>query len=134
MTQMKFKEEVLKNPAKPAAPKPWEGRPRGYVNADILKHEKDDYEQWRKEQPGEELWNMVCTLVEDGHRLSLGTDARGFKASATNIDGPIGSRGLCLSGYGSGADTALLSLLYKHYIKLDKEWGTGEAEGDDYIR
>jgi hypothetical protein len=116
------------------AAKEWSGAPRGYVNADLSKGEKEEFREWAQSTEGLSSWGMLCALCDDGYRVTVAQDAQGWKAAATNISGPISSRGLCLSGYASDAGTALLSLLYKHHVKLDGEWGTSESETGSFVR
>jgi len=129
------KQQRLPESDKPAkAAKPWQGAPRGYVNADISKAEREDFLAWYERGKGGLMWAALCEMLDNGYRVSAGEGDKGFKASATNVEGPMGSRGMCLSGYGSDAQKALAALLYKHEVKLSGDWGEGEAEEDTYFR
>jgi hypothetical protein len=119
---------------KPRAEKPWSGAPRGYVNADLSKSEKGDYDAWQTGVGNSGLFDMLLALVDDGYRVAFSQDDKGFRATCTNVEGPLEARGLCLSGYGSDAFRAATSLLYKHYVKLAADWGAGDSEDDTYVR
>lgn len=126
--------DPLANVQKQKLDKPWQGAPRGYVNADINKEEKADFLQWYDENVGQDCWDHLCAMLDDGYRVTVSEGDKGFKASATNVEASMESRGLCLSGYGSDAQKALASLLYKHVVKLAGDWGTGESDGDTFFR
>jgi hypothetical protein len=114
--------------------KVWVGAPRGYVSSDLTRGEQQEFAQWRAEEAGEKGWHDLCSFVDDGYRVTMAEDAHGFKAAATNVSGPSGGRGLCLSGYASTAEGALLSLMYKHYVKLEREWPDPEVSDTEYFR
>jgi hypothetical protein len=127
--------EITGTEVKATAPaKPWSGAPRGYVNADISKAEATDYAVWWDTFQGQDAWDELVKLADNGYRITISEGEKGFKASATNVEGPMGSRGLCLSGYGSDAGRCLGSLLYKHLVKLSGDWGDGDAPEDTYVR
>lgn len=116
------------------ADKPWQGAPRGYVNADITRAEKEDYIAWFDTNRGQDTWDAMCKMLDDGYRISISEGDKGFKAICTNVAADPASRGMCLVGYGSDAEKALGSLLYKHLVKLAGDWGSGDNEDDTYFR
>lgn len=122
------------NDKQPQKDKPWTGQPRGYINADITRAEREDFLRWWDLNRGQDAWDIMCRMLDDGYRISCSENDKGFKASCTNVDGPPESRGMCLVGYGSDAEKSLGSLLYKHVVKLNRDWGSGDAEEDTYFR
>lgn len=132
---------IKKKPIPPASSdkgkgldRPWAGAPRGYINADITRAESADFTAWYDTWRGQDAWDSLCKLLDNGYRLTCVEGEKGFKASATNIEGPMPSRGMCLSGYGSDAEKALGSLFYKHLVKLSEDWGEGDSEDDTFFR
>jgi hypothetical protein len=69
-------------------------------------------------------------LVQEGYKVSLSEDAKNHSvvASMTDMDPMSIFWNACLTGRGKTVEQAVASLLYRHLIIADTEWGVFGAD------
>jgi hypothetical protein len=107
---------------------------RGYIRCDIARTERMDFEDWVKRLEPLEVFNLLLKLADSGYRVGFGAKGDDLMASLSNQDGPSETRGYVLTAFGSTAEQACQAVLYKHYVKLSQDWGSGEDEDDFHVR
>ena len=77
----------------------------------------------------EDAWEGLLDIIPEGYKLSISWDEKNdtFTASLTAGAGTGGNAGWCLTGRGASFDGAIISLGYKHFTKLRRDWGAGVA-------
>ena len=96
---------------------------RGYVRKDLSTEE--DVASFRLYEGKETDKSILVNLlgaVDNGYKVSLKIDGKGYKVEMFNLSGPEAARGFILSAYGSSARKAMTALWYKHYELLGEDW------------
>jgi|SRR5579872_6085664 len=96
---------------------------RGYVRCD-LQSEEDvaSFRQYESKVTGEGLLEDILRSVDNGYKVSLKIDGKGYKVELFNVSGPEEVHGYILSAYGSSVRKALTAVFFKHYEMLEEDW------------
>jgi hypothetical protein len=94
-----------------------------FVNVSLSKEQKLEVAKW--DVKGEVTFDIITKLVDDGFKLSISADKAHDCVGAYLTEGPnsSGNRKRCLSARGPDFFGALRSLVFKHSIILEGDWG-----------
>lgn len=97
-----------------------------FVNVSLSKEQKLEVAKW--DVKGEVTFDTITRLVDDGYKLSISADKAHDCVGAYLTEGAsaTGARKRCLSARGPDFFGALRSLIFKHSIILEGEWGDVE--------
>jgi len=97
-----------------------------FVNVSLSKEQKAEVAKWALK--GEVSFDTITRMVDDGFKLSFSADKAHDCVGAYLTEGPSasGARKRCLSARGPDFFGALRSLIFKHSIILEGEWGDVE--------
>lgn len=103
-----------------------------FVDVLLSKEQKEQVKLY--DVKGEQTFDVISKLIDDGYKLSVVADKQHDCVLATLTErGDIGgTRKRCLPARGPDLFGALRALVFKHAIILDGDWGTIENnnEGD----
>lgn len=94
-----------------------------FVDCLLSKEQKDALIKW--DVKGETTFDVITRLIDDGYKLSVVSDkAHDCVLASLTERGELGGiRKRCLPARGPDFFGALRSLVYKHSIVLDGDWG-----------
>jgi len=95
-----------------------------FVSVELSKEQKDLLRKWDPKY--ERTVDEITRLVGDGFKLSIWGD-KAHDCCGSTLTSPKrvdGTRQKCLSARGPDFLSALKSLVYKHQVVLDGDWGT----------
>ena len=123
-----------KQNTQPQQPKARQVPFRGYIRCEIARSERAEFEAWLAQSPPPDVFDLLLKLADSGYRVGFGAKGDDLMASLSNQDGPEATRGYVLTAFGSSAEQACQAVLYKHYVKLAEDWGSGGDEDDFHVR
>jgi len=97
---------------------------KGYAQILISSEDEELIEAWLEGNP---LWATLVDAIDSGYKFSLTYNVKGKSYIATlygasERTGP--NHGWSLSGFGNEAESAVISLLFKHFhVKEGMDWG-----------
>lgn len=102
---------------------------KGYVNWTLSEQHKATFKKWLETEP--KIDELIQKVTEDGYDLKIRYDAYNACMSAqlycTNV--LDGNAGWCLSMRSSDWYTAVLRVLYVHFVALEEVWSDNSAAG-----
>lgn len=117
---------------KPAKKAQW----LGYHRVNLSKADEAAFELWRV---GETVrWEDIGILSNAGYKFSLSWDDyhQGISASLYCTQAKMDWAGYSLTAWAGDAESAVLLLLYKHYVMCEEEWDIAldrsENQGSSY--
>jgi hypothetical protein len=101
-----------------------------FVNVVLSKDQKTELLKW--DVKGEVTFDVISKLVDDGYKLSISADkAHDCVGAYLTSPGNGGvDRKQCLSARGPDMFGAFRSLIFKHAIILEGDWGSVENDGE----
>ncbi len=103
---------------------------KGFVSCELNAADKAALEQGAMAY--DDAWEGLLDIIPEGYKLSISYDDKTdcFIASLTAGAGTGANAGWCLTGRSSGFDGAVVSLAYKHFTKLSRDWTTGAGTAE----
>lgn len=100
---------------------------KGFVSCELTVEDKKALREGAMSY--EDAWEGLLDIIPEGYKLSVSWDEKNdtFTASLTAGKGTAGNAGWCLTGRGATFDGAVVSLAYKHFSKLRRDWTAGVA-------
>lgn len=96
---------------------------RGYVRRDLTNEEDVlAYNEYAKNSDEHSILTSLYSAVDNGYKVSLKIDGKGYKVELFNVSGPEETHGYILSAYGSGIRKALIAVFFKHHELLGEDW------------
>lgn len=100
---------------------------KGFVSCELTVEDKKALREGAMSY--EDAWEGLLDIIPEGYKLSISWDEKNdtFTASLTAGAGTGDNAGWCLTGRGASFDGAIISLGYKHFTKLRRDWSAGAA-------
>lgn len=100
-------------------------KPAQFINHTFSEDDRRSFKAWQAEH-GEEVWDMLDRLLDDGYALSVKPDA--YTGAVAAYISPVTpenpNSGYILSGRARSCEMAALSVLYRHYALFEADWPT----------
>lgn len=104
----------------------------GYVRCELSRSERDELKAWAEGISAENIVDFLTAAADSGYKLTLVDRADAFMASLMGTDPGLPSAGMILTAYGKAPQDAVLALMYKHEVLLERDWSNADSGAEGY--